>query len=750
MRSNRDFTNDLLNPGNNGNDKKRKSRDGKGNGNGSAVLGGGRKEQTRFDLKDVARMDKELREQKRQKDSRGGNNKERGDQPFAKKRKPQDEEGEDDTDTNKPRDRAAERRRGINPDYDMQTVAAVSALETEKTKFFGGDISTTHLVRGLDYSLLRKQKETVGPKNTTTSTASSSSSNSGDARMHAGHGGGSDSEAENEKETNNQNEVSLEGARCHSEQAESLRQQLLVHAFASVVTETETATSLSSSSSSIAPHSARAAAAEAAAPFTSALIGPSVFFEYRLGLWKDKTSDSDFVKAKANPSLDQPENIPGENISGLGLAGEKPVYDEIPLSEKGGPGHGHSGPDYDFVPAVVLRGTRSRQAANNAKSLALADQDDTKTAFTAAAGEDTYARYEPRPELSDWLAESMTGKKTNLSSSSSSSSKANTKASIRSSDNDKTANSETAETAGSRQPSTEAVGQQVSTTCSSKSKPKATPAHIKVDSIFDDIFLSSEPYVPSTGPMDVPSKKPGSHNTALPHPPPLPPPPPPPSSSSSSTTTAAAAAIAKGDYARVRVESAAFGQSRDQSSANGSKRAGDEDHHHHQGEGEKAARLAPVLELLQKQRQQEQAKMRHLLAEEGFLSDTEIETDTGAYIDRGKGSTDNGGAGADGGIDAIGGRGGEGGGGQAQKTQRQGDVFGLEGSYDMFGGLEFTSGYGSDDGSDDDDGRVRGAGAGGRGRGRGGGGGGGGRGGRGGGGGEGGRRVHKRGNKKKP
>ena len=67
------------------------------------------------------------------------------------------------------RDRAEERRRGINPDYeDVQAQMATLAtgniqmqqglgnISVEDSKFLGGDLKHTHLVKGLDYALLQK------------------------------------------------------------------------------------------------------------------------------------------------------------------------------------------------------------------------------------------------------------------------------------------------------------------------------------------------------------------------------------------------------------------------------------------------------------------------------------------------------------------------------------------------------------------------------------------------------------------
>ncbi|KAJ3299406.1 hypothetical protein HK104_009008 [Borealophlyctis nickersoniae] len=75
------------------------------------------------------------------------------------------------------RDRAKERREGVNPDYleseqitkvlsasQQLSQAAVPGLQTEselsieQSKYLGGDIQHTHLVKGLDYALLKKER----------------------------------------------------------------------------------------------------------------------------------------------------------------------------------------------------------------------------------------------------------------------------------------------------------------------------------------------------------------------------------------------------------------------------------------------------------------------------------------------------------------------------------------------------------------------------------------------------------------
>eukprot|EP00624_Nannochloropsis_granulata_P007191 evm.model.NODE_6715_length_1782_cov_18.963524.1 len=53
------------------------------------------------------------------------------------------------------RDRAEERRKGINPDYEDEITRLVH-MDAEKTKYLGGDVKHTHLVKGLDYALLQK------------------------------------------------------------------------------------------------------------------------------------------------------------------------------------------------------------------------------------------------------------------------------------------------------------------------------------------------------------------------------------------------------------------------------------------------------------------------------------------------------------------------------------------------------------------------------------------------------------------
>lgn len=84
------------------------------------------------------------------------------------------------------RDRAKERRVGVNPDYQSQDPVAVAsgyravapdmksgmdAAERrrqmiQESKFLGGDMEHTHLVKGLDYALLQKVKSEITAKET--------------------------------------------------------------------------------------------------------------------------------------------------------------------------------------------------------------------------------------------------------------------------------------------------------------------------------------------------------------------------------------------------------------------------------------------------------------------------------------------------------------------------------------------------------------------------------------------------------
>ncbi|CAN8287900.1 unnamed protein product [Cochlearia groenlandica] len=90
------------------------------------------------------------------------------------------EEKADDSDNQKYRDRAKERRDNQNPDYDPTDLSSFHAvappgsidlrasdalkLSIENSKYLGGDVEHTHLVKGLDYALLNKVRSEIDKK----------------------------------------------------------------------------------------------------------------------------------------------------------------------------------------------------------------------------------------------------------------------------------------------------------------------------------------------------------------------------------------------------------------------------------------------------------------------------------------------------------------------------------------------------------------------------------------------------------
>ena len=103
----------------------------------------------RFDLKQISEWDKQNKA--KSKNKTGGISK-------SDKKSDNDDDGQQ---KNVPRyrDRAEERRKDANPDYNLESINEIIKLDAEKTKYLGGDIDHTHLVKGLDYTLLRKVKE---------------------------------------------------------------------------------------------------------------------------------------------------------------------------------------------------------------------------------------------------------------------------------------------------------------------------------------------------------------------------------------------------------------------------------------------------------------------------------------------------------------------------------------------------------------------------------------------------------------
>jgi len=75
-----------------------------------------------------------------------------------RKKKKKTYQKEEDPNKGKYRDRAKERRQGSNADYDETADQTSEQLSEEQTKYLGGDIEHTHLVKGLDFSLLQKAR----------------------------------------------------------------------------------------------------------------------------------------------------------------------------------------------------------------------------------------------------------------------------------------------------------------------------------------------------------------------------------------------------------------------------------------------------------------------------------------------------------------------------------------------------------------------------------------------------------------
>lgn len=96
------------------------------------------------------------------------------------KPKPKEEEKPEDPDLPRYRDRAKERREDQNPDYEPTEMGSLHAvappgtvdlrtadahrISIENSKYLGGDVEHTHLVKGLDYALLHKVRSEIDKK----------------------------------------------------------------------------------------------------------------------------------------------------------------------------------------------------------------------------------------------------------------------------------------------------------------------------------------------------------------------------------------------------------------------------------------------------------------------------------------------------------------------------------------------------------------------------------------------------------
>ena len=115
----------------------------------SGGAGLGKDDKVRFDLKQVSQWDRQ--NQKSISKRKGGSSV--GKHKFGKSAANDSIESGDDT---KYRDRALERRKELNKESNQEFEEIVAKLDAEQTKFLGGDVEHTHLVKGLDYALLQK------------------------------------------------------------------------------------------------------------------------------------------------------------------------------------------------------------------------------------------------------------------------------------------------------------------------------------------------------------------------------------------------------------------------------------------------------------------------------------------------------------------------------------------------------------------------------------------------------------------
>lgn len=105
---------------------------------------------TRFDMKQVQQWDKQNRQQDKRK--------------AVKKNVFGDEDDEEDKKKNDVlppgyRDRALERRKGVQDEEAAQLEEMAAKMDAEQSKFMGGDIEHTHLVKGLDFALASKVRQ---------------------------------------------------------------------------------------------------------------------------------------------------------------------------------------------------------------------------------------------------------------------------------------------------------------------------------------------------------------------------------------------------------------------------------------------------------------------------------------------------------------------------------------------------------------------------------------------------------------
>ena len=107
------------------------------------------KPQERFDKKSIRKLvDADLQR------SKAGSKKHKREKPAKEKKVDKKKEKK----PSKYRDRAEERRTDTNKDYEKDDNIAALEVDAEASKYLGGDVAHTHLVRGLDRALLEKTR----------------------------------------------------------------------------------------------------------------------------------------------------------------------------------------------------------------------------------------------------------------------------------------------------------------------------------------------------------------------------------------------------------------------------------------------------------------------------------------------------------------------------------------------------------------------------------------------------------------
>ena len=104
----------------------------------------------KFDKKSIRKLvDADLQR------SKAGSKKHKREKPAKEKKVDKKKEKK----PSKYRDRAEERRTDTNKDYEKDDGIAALEVDAEASKYLGGDVAHTHLVRGLDRALLEKMHD---------------------------------------------------------------------------------------------------------------------------------------------------------------------------------------------------------------------------------------------------------------------------------------------------------------------------------------------------------------------------------------------------------------------------------------------------------------------------------------------------------------------------------------------------------------------------------------------------------------